>query len=264
MRPHAPPRRALLAALASLVPLGARAAPDGSLHRVLAAGVLRLGVQVEGTRAASLAADGALLGYLPTLGRRIAAGLGVRPVFVPVRRGDMLGQILAGAFDIGLGGAIASPWVALTVLLSDPIMKFQLVVLTRQDLVIRGMADLRGVRVGVVEGLSFAEAVREAGVDLAEIETFADWEQAAGALNFGGRQAAVVPSYHAPEILRAAPEAEQRFTLGDFWHCCSLHPGHHDLLRALNVLLYLMRQEGELPALHQAFFGRDFPLGRTL
>jgi hypothetical protein len=40
--------------------------------------------------------------------------------------------------------------------------------------------------------------------------------------------------------------------------------GHHDLLRALNVLLFLLQREGKLPALHEAFFGRGIAQRRTL
>jgi ABC-type amino acid transport substrate-binding protein len=260
-------RRPLLAALASLplaAPAPLSAAPDGSLRRVLDAGVIRLGVQVEGTVAAARSADGTLWGYLPELGRRIASGLGVRAEFIAVPRGDMLGLLLSGQLDLGLGGAIASPWVALTVLLSDPIMDFQLVALTPRDVLIRGMADLQGLRVGVVEGRSFVQAVREAGVEQERIITYPSWMQAAQALALGGQQVAIVPDYHVREILALTPQATQRFPLGDFWHCAALAPGQHDLLRALNILLYLLRQEGEMMSLHQAFFGRSITTRRTL
>lgn len=262
-----PPRisRRLLAALplmAAATP--ALAAPDGSLRRVRQAGVLRLGVQLEGTAAASRAADGSLRGYLPQLGWRIASGLGVRPEFVPVPRGDMLGMLLQGAFDLGLGGAIASPRLALTVLLTTPVMQFQLVVLTRRNLMVRGMAELARRRVGVVEGRSFAEALREGGIEPHRIVTHATWMAAAEAMLRGEEEAVIVPTYHAQEIQRLAPEATARFTLGDFWHCGVVRLGEHDLLRAIDVLLYLLRQEGELSVLHRAFFDRDLNAGRTL
>lgn len=257
-------RRGLLAALPAAAIAPARAAPDGSLRRVLEAGVIRLGVQVEGTVAATRAADGGLRGYLPELGRRIAQGLGVRAEFVAVPRGDMLGLSLQGRFDLGLGGAIASTWLALSALLSDPIMRFQLVVLTPRDLPVSGMADLRAWRVGILDGRSFAEALREAGVEEERTVIYRGWQAAAEALARGGREAVVVPNYHAQEIQRAVPQATSRFTLGEFWHCGMLRMGEHDLLRAVNVLLFLLRQEGELPALHRVFFDLDLGARRTL
>jgi polar amino acid transport system substrate-binding protein len=257
-------RRALLGTLPLLTTAPARAAPDGSLRRVLEAGVVRIGVQVEGTRAATRLSDGRLWGYLPELGRRIASGLGVRAEFIAVPRGGMLGLVMSDRFDLGLGGAIASTWVALTALLSDPIMEFQLVAMTRQDLDVRVMADLRGLRVAVIEGRSFAEAVREAGVDKESLVTASNWESAAEALIGGQHQAIIVPSYHATEIQEVAPQITQRFTLGNFAHCGVIRMGQHDLLRALNILFYLMRQEGEMEALHQAFFGRGLTMRRTL
>jgi ABC-type amino acid transport substrate-binding protein len=257
-------RRGLIAALALAAAAPARAAPDGSLRRVLEAGVIRLGVQVEGTAAAARGADGALWGYLPVLGRHIAEGLGVRAEFVAVPRGDMLGQLIAGHFDLGLGGAIASPWVALTVLLSDPIMEFELVALTPRDVVAHGMADLRELSVGVVEGRSFVEAVREAGLPEERLTIQPDWEGTAEALARGGRQAAIVPAHHVGPIQRLAPQVVRRFSLGQFLHCAILPLGQHDLLRALNVLLYLLRMEGRLDGLHQTFFGRGITPRRTL
>lgn len=264
MPPDRLPRRSLLAALSLVAAAPARAAPDGSLRRVLEAGVVRVGVQVEGTRAATRLADGTLWGYLPELGRRIASGLGVQAEFVAVPRGDMLSLLTAGRFDLGLGGAIASTWVALTVLLSDPIMEFPLVALTQRDLDINVMADLRGLRVAVVEGRSFAEALREAGVEEERLVTYPDWQQAAEGLRLGRQQAVIVPGYQATEILQRAPQVTQRFTLGNLLHCGMVPMGQHDLLRAINILLYLLRQEGELALLHLAFFDRGMTTRRTL
>lgn len=267
MPPEMLRRRPLLAALAGLT-LGqaapAQAAPDGSLRRILDAGVIRFGVQVEGTTAAARAADGNLLGYLPELGRRIASGFGVRSEFVAVPRGDMLGRLISREFDIGLGGAIASTRVALTVLQSDPIMNFQLVAVAPEHLLVRGMADLQGLRVGVLEGLSFIEAVLEAGLQEEQIDTYPSWEHAAAALIQGGRQVAIVPNYQVPTIQQRASRVRQRFPFGEFWHCAALPLGQHDLLRALNVLLYLLRQEGELESLHLAYFGHGLTSRWTL
>lgn len=257
-------RRSLLAALPAAVTAPAWAMPDGSLRRVLEAGALRLGVQVEGTSAAARSADGSLTGYLPELGRRIALGLGVRAAFVAVPRGDMLGLSLQGRFDLGLGGAIAGTRLAMSTLLSDPLMRFRLVVMTPRAHPVSSMAELRAWRVGVIEGRSFAEALRDAGVEEERTMTYRSWQEAAEAMARGGREAAIVPTYHAREIQRIAPQAVTRFTLGEFWHCAILRLGEHDLLRAVNVLLYLLRQEGELPALHRAFFERDLGGRRTL
>ncbi len=262
MRPLLPARRSVLAALAG-VPLAvsgpAHAAPDGSLRRVLDAGVIRLGVQVDGTTAASISVDSVLQGYLPELGRRLAAGLGVRAEFVQVPRGEMLDLVLSGRCDLGLGGAIASTQAALRVLLSAPVMYFQLITLTSEAVMVRGPADLRGLRTVILEGRSFEVAIRQAGVEEASMATAPNWEQAVEAMTLGGFQAAIVPDHHATEMLRVAPHLARRFSLGEFLHCCHLRMGEHDLLRAVNILLYLLRLEGDLPELHQLFFGRGIP-----
>jgi ABC-type amino acid transport substrate-binding protein len=256
--------RRRLAALPLLAAGPALAAPDGSLSRVRDAGVIRLGVQAEGTVAATRAPDGSFRGYLPELGRRIATGLGVQPEFVPVPRGDMLGLLLQGAFELGLGGAIASTWLALTALPTTPLMQFQLVVLTPRDLIVSGMAELSGLRVGVLDGRSFAEALHEAGLEQERTVIHARWEEAAEALLRGREDAVIVPGHHAREIQRVAPQATARFTLGEFWHCGVVRMGEHDLLRAIDVLLHLLRHEGQLSMLHRAFFDRDMRSGRTL
>ena len=94
--------------------------------------------------------------------------------------------------------------------------------------------------------------------------TYHSWQAAAEALARDGKEAVIVPTYHAREIQRVVPQATIRFTLGEFWHCGLLRMGEHDLLRAVNVLLFLLRQEGELPALHRAFFDLDLGARRTL
>lgn len=256
--------RRSFAALPLLAASPALAAPDGSLRRVREAGVIRVGVQVDGTIAATRAPDGSLRGYLPELASRIATGLGVQSEVVPVPRGEMLSLLLQGAFELGLGGAIASTTVALTALLTTPIMQFQLVVLTPRERIVSGVAELSGLRVGVLEGRSFAEALREAGLPAERIVTHARWEAAAEALLAGRADAVIVPGYHAREILRVAPGVRLRFTLDEFWHCGVVRMGEHDLLRAIDVLLHLLRQEGELPALHRDYFGRELRAGRTL
>jgi cyclohexadienyl dehydratase len=95
-------------------------APAGpALRRIRAAGVLRVGTTGD-YPPFSLEAAGRLTGADIELAQRLAASLGVRPVFIRTRWSQLLPDLLAGRFDLALGGVSITPSRAQAAAFSEP------------------------------------------------------------------------------------------------------------------------------------------------
>ncbi len=101
-----PLRHLTIAALALLLPFAAQAqAPASKLDAIVAAGTLRVGMPGDyrpfGLRDA---ATGKMEGMDVDMAENLAASLGVKLEIVPTKWADLLGDIAADKFDIGMGG----------------------------------------------------------------------------------------------------------------------------------------------------------------
>ena len=94
----APARAQFVATLSEM-----RLAGPRSPARARAAGVLRIGTPADYAPFSALA-DGRLRGSDVALGMRLAAALGLRPVFIASRWATLLDDLEADRFDIALGG----------------------------------------------------------------------------------------------------------------------------------------------------------------
>jgi cyclohexadienyl dehydratase len=96
-------RKEVLAALA-----GITTTPIDASQRVVAAGVLRVGVAGDYAPFA-VDHDGVVSGADVELAKLLAARLKVEPVFVRTSWGSLLGDLRAGDFDIAMGGVSITP-----------------------------------------------------------------------------------------------------------------------------------------------------------
>jgi len=99
-------RNTFFAALALLIPMAAEAqAPASKLDAIIASGTLRVGMPGDyrpfGLREAS---TGKIEGMDVDMAESLAASLGVKLEVVQTKWSDLLGDIAADKFDIGMGG----------------------------------------------------------------------------------------------------------------------------------------------------------------
>jgi cyclohexadienyl dehydratase len=123
------------AAGACLVPLRLRAqtaAPPGRLAAIRAAGVLRAGATGDYKPFTFLAPDGTWSGFDIDSATALAHALGVQLRLVKTTWPTLTADVLAGAFDLAIGGVSVSPERAAAGLLSDPYCRDGKVALIRR------------------------------------------------------------------------------------------------------------------------------------
>lgn len=251
------PRRMLLGLMAGGAAWPAVAA-DASLARLMESGLLRAGIDFDETPMAFKNERGDADGLAPSIAQLLANGLGVTLDIVPVGKLDADVALLAGRIDLLVNGPPASIVLARSVMLADPFALFNHHLIARRSLAIDRIEDVAGFTVATLPEHwraplePFAPRLRAQFLPAGSVVT------AEQALITGAADAAILPDYMARPILERRSGLEVKIDLGPVWLSPALPYGQHTLLRALNSLLYLARQDGRLPTLHRGFLGRAF------
>lgn len=255
-------RRALLVApgLLALSTRPAAAAPDQGLRRILDRGQLRIFVSLGVPPFGFFDGTGEPAGFDVTIGRFLAGGLGVRPVFLDVPPSERIGRLRAGEGDISANVAVSTE-AARLVLLTSPVTRADIVLAASVRHVMRRPAELEGHAVGVLGGVGLEGSVAETlpvGTRLLVYDSRADLATACEQ----GLVAAVV--LRRPVMARFLADYPRlglthRFTLTRRWMSVGVRFGEHDLLRSLNSLIFLARTDGRLAALSELVLATPQP-----
>jgi polar amino acid transport system substrate-binding protein len=221
--------------------------PDG-LDRLRARGTLRWGADVQGGEPyvfQDAANGGGLVGFEVEIADGIARRLGVRAEFVQNDWNTLVPSLERGDFDVALNGIEVTPARRTRVAFSRPYYAFtETLVVRRNGHAIRGLADLRGERVGTLDG-SLAldllaaepeiEVVRYEGVE----EPYLDLER--------GRLAAVLlDDIIAVRYGLPRPTLAAAATVGEGVYAIAVRPAETALLAAVDGALEAMMRAGEL------------------
>lgn len=256
------PRRTLFATLA-VAGLPGRALADGgdaSLARVRAAGRLVMGVEVEETGLCLRDVDGQLDGFLIALGQGLAQGLGVRPVFMEQPLGERVSGLRDSRFDLLLSSPPMGPETLRLGMFATAVARLELRVLLPADLSRQGLQGVRGLRLAVPAGLTRQWVAAQLSWTGAELHPVPHWQTAQAAILAGTCQGAVVTDLMAARMARFLPGLTDGLALDATLLAPMLRWGEHDLLRAVEMQLRLLRQRGILNILSQHYLGRTAPL----
>ncbi|WP_203074899.1 substrate-binding periplasmic protein [Falsiroseomonas ponticola] len=255
-----PRRRRLLAGLAALMAGAgpARAQPSAPV-RIPALRRLRAGIDLEGTATAYRDPANGAGGMAVEVGGLIADGLGVPLDLVPTAATTAVADLRAGRFDLLLNAPPLTIEVARELLYADPYAALELAVIAPRPLPLPSIAALRGRRVAAQAGPAMRLLPSRLPVDQMELVAVPDLPFLAAALADRMVEAAIVTSPVATRIATLHPAVEVKLTLGIVWLAPACRFGDHDLLRAVNTMLYIARQEGLLQLLHQAAYERPLP-----
>lgn len=256
-------RRAFLAApwLAAL-PLGRAAAeaPDSALRRILARRELHVFVSLGVPPFGHFDTMGEPAGFDVAIGRILAEGLGVRPVFHDVPPSERIGRLRAGEGDISANVAVSTE-AARLVLLTSPVARADIVLASSVRHVMRRPAELDGHAVGILGGAGLEGSVAEtlpAGTRLLVYDTRV---ALAAACEQGLVEAVVLRRPVMTRFLTDYPRLglTHRFILTRRWMSVGVRFGEHDLLRSLNSLIFLARTGGRLAALSEIILSTPQP-----
>jgi polar amino acid transport system substrate-binding protein len=256
-------RRALLAApLLAGLPLGtarAEAAGEG-LRRILQRQELHVFVSLGVPPFGQMDAMGEPAGFDVAIGRILAEGLGVRPVFHDVPPSQRLARLRAGEGDITANVTVTVE-DARQVLLTSPVTRADIVLASLIRHTMRRPAELAGHSVGVLGGAGLEGAVAETLPAETRMLVYDTRAALAAATEQGLVEAVVLRRPVMTRFLADFPRLglTHRFILTRRMMSVGLRFGEHDLLRALNSLIFLARTGGRLAALSEVMLATPQP-----
>lgn len=233
-------RRLIWALAAAAVALAgaARPAAAGALDQVRRRGELRWGADEQGGEPYAYedpARGGALVGFEVDLAEALARALGVRAVFVQNDWSTLIPSLERDSFDVALNGIEVTPARAARVAFTRPYYVFgERLVARRGDQRVRGLASLRGLRVGTLANSQAWDLLRDAravavpyeGVD----EPFVDLEHAR-------TDAVLLDDVIVERYLGRHPSLAVVGDVADGRYAVALRPGDGDLRDALDRAL---------------------------
>lgn len=227
------------------------------LSRVLELGRLRVAIRQDSLARGTSPAPTAASALDLTLARLVADGLGVRLDLVPVAPPDRLVVLHQGHADVSFAGLTITEARVRQALFLNPHARIEYGVVSPDAWPLRGVHDLHGRRVGVVTGddsMTLAETMLPRDITP---RPYPDRAARMAAL-LGGEVDAIIGSR--PELTQALARARAtgfayRFTLRVGWMAGAVRFGQHDLLRAINAILFIARTRGDLSAISEHHLG---------
>jgi polar amino acid transport system substrate-binding protein len=189
-----------------------------------------------------------LAGFEVEIAEGLARRLGVRAEFAQNDWQTLIPSLERGDFDVALNGIEVTPARRARVAFTRPYYGFaETLVVRRDEGPVHGLGDLRGARVGTLEGSLALDLLRAApGIDVVLYEgveePYLDLER--------GRLAAVVlDNIIAARYGLPRPTLREAGTVGEGVYAIALRPDEPELLVAVDGALTSLRSDGELRAI---------------
>ena len=224
------------------------AAADDALARLRARGTLRWGGDMQGGEPYVFQDPRdrrRLAGFEVEIADALARRLGVRAEFVQNDWQTLIPSLERGDFDVALNGIEVTPARRARVAFTRPYYAFtETLVVRRDDRSVHGLGDLRGARVGTLEGSLALDLVRAApGVELVLYEGV---EEPYLDLERGRVRAVLLDNIIAARYGLPRPTLRAAGTLGEGVYAIALRPSEPELLSAVDGALAATTGEGEL------------------
>ena len=208
--------------------------------------------------------NGVLTGYDTEVGKLIAEGLGVEPVFVEGEWDGLLAGIDAGRYDIMINGVDVTPERAEKYDFSIPYAYNRTAVIVRgDDDRIKSMDDLAGMHTANTISSTYAELAESYGAEVTGVD---DLNQTFELLKSGRIDATLNAEVTYYDYMKAHPESGFRIAvLADdpTEVAIPMRKGSETetLRNAINGIIEELSASGELSALSERFFGTDISRG---
>jgi polar amino acid transport system permease protein/polar amino acid transport system substrate-binding protein len=230
-----------------LVAAGCAPVPrEDAVARMRARGTLRWGGDVQGGEPYVFQdPERGLVGFEVEVADALARRLGVRAEFVQNDWQTLIPSLERGDFDVAMNGIEVTAARRGRVAFTRPYYAFsETLVVRREETKVAGLADLRGARVGTLDGSLALDLLAEApGIEIVRYEgveePYADLEQ--------GRIAAVLlDNIIAARYALPRPALRSAGSIGEGIYAIALRPGEPTLLAAIDEALAGMMRDGEL------------------
>src|SRR5437016_7610614 len=216
-----------------------------------ARGTLRWGGDMQGGEPYVFQDPGSpsgLSGFEVEIAGALARRLGLAAEFVQNDWQTLIPSLERGDFDVALNGIEVTPARRARVAFTRPYYAFtEMLVVRRDDRSVDGLGDLRGARVGTLEGSLALDLVRAApGVELVLYEGV---EEPYLDLERGRVRAVLLDNIIAARYGLPRPTLRDAGTVGEGVYAIALRPDEPELLGAVDGALAAMMGEGDLHAI---------------
>ena len=229
-----------------------RAPGDDALTRMRARGTLRWGGDVQGGEpyVFQARAGQGLAGFEVEIADGLARRLGVRAEFVQNDWQTLIPSLERGDFDLALNGIEVTAARRARVAFTRPYYAFtETLVVRRAADGVQGLADLRGQRVGTLEGSLALDLLRAApGV---EVVLYEGVEEPYLDLERGRLAGVLLDNIIAARYGLPLPDLRAAATVGEGVYAAGVRAGEPGLLHVVDDAVAAMMADGELRAILQ-------------
>jgi len=237
-------------ALVALLAACARVPQDDALARLRARGTLRWGGDVQGGEPYVFQdpRGGGLIGFEVELADALARRLGVRADFVQNDWQTLLPSLERGDFDVAMNGLEVTPARRARVAFTRPYYAFAETLVTRRDDGrVAGLADLRGRKVGTLDGCLAVDLLRAApGVEMVLYEGV---EEPYMDLERNRIDGVLLDNIIAARYGLPRPTLREAATIGTGVYAIAVRPDQPAVLTAVDGALAAVAADGELRAI---------------
>jgi polar amino acid transport system substrate-binding protein len=256
-------RRGLLALAAGLLAKGAPAAPVNLLRRLEDQGVLRVGVWLESPPWGGFDADGRPDGSEIAIARLLAADMGLRLRLVRLKPENRVTALEEDRCDVLAATLPMTEGNLSRVAFTLPYGRVATVFAAPSGLRLESLGDLVGRRVALsADTVAFdaAHALLPSGATALFTPRLTDTIEA---LLLGEADVAVTYDWQLRDLRLARPDLDilPQLPVQAWSHGLAAPLGQPDLLRLLNIFLFLRGVDGTLADIHARYFAAPLPEG---
>jgi polar amino acid transport system substrate-binding protein len=243
----------LVLALLSFAPLA-----KADLKEILDRGVIRIGTQMDDPPFGSVDASGKPTGFDVELGEMIAKSLGVKVQLEQIIGANRIPFLLTNKIDVVISAMGATPERAVQVMFTSPYAALYLGVYGHKATPVTGPDQLGTLRVASVKGTTQDLALAAVAPNANAIH-FEDDASSNTAFLSGQADLWATLNTVATALSKTNPgqQIELKFKLRNSPAHMAMRQGDFQLLRWLDIYIFLIRANGELQRLHRKWLGED-------
>jgi len=183
----------------------------------------------------------------------------VKANLVQLTAANRIPYLLTGKIDLIVATFGITPERAKQVLFSIPYSSLDNVVFAPKSRAIHGMADLKGLKVGVGRGSVQDSLITRALGDTAHIMRFDDSTGSFQAMLTGQVDAIGEGALSGSRIFRDYPDIEKKFVLLQQPNGITMRKDQWNLHQWVNTFIYFIKNNGELNAIHRKWLLAPLP-----
>ena len=250
-----------LAALTAGIVLGSARARAQTVDEITTRGTINIGVLADLPPYALLNDKQELDGYDIEVAKLLASYMGVKVNLVQVTASNRIPFLVTNKVDLIVATFGITPERAKQVMFSIPYSAIENTVYGPKGKDITKIDDLKGLRVGVPRGTVQDVILSRALGTAARMSRFDDTPSTYQALLTGQVDAMAETGLTFDGVMKQNPGApiEKKFVLLRQPNGITMRQNQFNLHRWVNTFVYYIKNNGELAALHQKWFGTPLP-----